>query len=278
MKIKLHIETCCSTLPTYFSTLYLLFSLYDISIRKHSGFSITLFTSTSQQHIIFYLNQHWIDANTALPDSSPAAVQYPGSRTHNRILNTSCKSASEVYHGHGTFSIRLEGIHTRLCLHTDCFEYIETVNADSDGISVRYLQRIAHGGFVDVERIQTYIGVQSVNACSCLNTRDRTVYRPSYLCTRVSAKQICLLSVSAARLLENCDAKSSCLHWWNLIHCWKLGVGESANAIEMASVCAYRYRKYKWRWWTILSEVRFVVCIGWWCELSMGYLEYDRIY
>lgn len=58
-----------------------------------------------------------------------------------------------------------------------------------------------------VERV--YIATQAANAC--LNTRDRSVYRPSsYLCT-LRAKQICLRPLFVSWELR--EARSSRSHW-----------------------------------------------------------------
>lgn len=106
-----------------------------------------------------------------LPDPSAAAVQYQGSTVCNGIWNTrACKSPPEVYHRRATF-FRFEELFAHF--PRDCGSILET------GISTRFIyEALLVRGFVE----RAYIATQAAeNACSCLNTRDRSVYRPLLL-------------------------------------------------------------------------------------------------
>lgn len=126
-----------------------------------------------------------------LPDPSAAAVQYQGSTVCNGIWNTrACKSPPEVYHRRATF-FRFEELFAHF--PRDCGSILET------GISTRFIyEALLVRGFVE----RAYIATQAAeNACSCLNTRDRSVYRPLllFMYTRMA---LCDLPSPALRFLR----------------------------------------------------------------------------
>lgn len=141
----------------------------------------------------------------------------------NGIWNTrACKSPPEVYHRRATF-FRIQ----KLFAHFPREDWLYCWWKPWTRISTRFIyEALLARGFVE----RVYIATQAANAC--LNTRDRSVYRPSsYLCT-LRAKQICLRPLFVSWELR--EARSSRSHWceFTLVEIARRGI-----EIAMGYIC-----------------------------------------